>query len=1572
MSGTQVKITAATIEADAISYRTAATQLEGAIAAARSTLSANQGMAGDDNAAEDFAQGDDGYDVCATATLQSAQSIANAYYILAAMLENVSRTYVAAEGAGAGETRAIVQSTAPEVVEGDAPDAPTALGAGWPGPLGEFQEIIEWGLQQVGVVIPTGDEDKLRGGAEAWDALADAVSTAHTTASSGTDWMGGMSIPQVASIQNAHSSIQISALQLQTSAGDMAGWVRDYITELGKMRERLKDFLQQLAIEIAADIALSGLLGALSFGLGALAGAAKAMATVVKWCNRIKDLIDNLRDMLRALRAARGGRAMFKRALIEGAQGGVASAISTTAMNVMHAEPDGVYQQQNVLDAFISASVGGMVASPIANRIGGPGGPGFRAGAREVGGETVAGAAEGIVDATYQTAVNGQEFNPLSAAVGGALLGAGLSTGMRGGSSALNLGGRALGIDTRSVLPNAAGDQSGTASPSQNAGSTTSLPDGPAPAAGGVGATSPGGGGASVGDYDGPTPGGVGSGGSSSGGGAAGTSDYDGPTPGSADAGSGGGADGGSVDVPTDATPDAPSELPSDGVPADGAPADGAPADGAPADGAPADGAPADGAPADGAPVDGTPVDGTPVDGTPVDGTPVDGTPVDGTPVDGTPVDGTPADGTPVDGTPVDGTPVDGTPADGTPADGAPADGIPADGTPADGIPADGTPADGTPADGTPADGTPADGMPADGTPADATPEDTAPADGASVDGASADAPPADAAPADATPDDTAPADAAPAGATGHAAPAHHATPGESASVDEASTGTDTSSEHPDTEQPDTDQAGVEQSAAETAPTADDADQPDAPADDPDAEVDAEDAAAAAAASAAGAGVLAAPGLAPATPRGTTAGTGTPASTAGQASPAHADHPMDSDAQFGDGWERAESPASSNPIDPAYGLPRAPGTSGHLAPPYGHPGTVRPEIAHLISDPSAPFGRDENGVPLPDQAAWEARYTDANGYPVYPGNAGGEPGSFRRITDIDVFHTHFGEQIDRMGSPKGDYFSLPGTSFEGRALPLGSLNADYTIRDLVSLPPGGSIEISQIAPAFGRDGGGLQIRILDSDGNPQSQAQLEHDGHLAEPAPQDGPDDATADPASSTPDDATAQPAPLESPAPHHTPEQIQDALDQALQQSNTGYDPYDLSNGYAENCGTVAANMHDFLNGQPLQDAGTGTLDIAGMEARTGLPQTPVTPAQIEASLRAQGPGAHCVVGIDRAGDADGHWFNAVHDGEQVWVVDGQDGTRSPWPPDEPDAVTWDASIDPADVVDPPAADSAPVDSSPIDSAPDDGDPGARGAGPAPRPTVAHPGTFTPSAATPTVSVTESGQSYTQADVQAALDRAPQDDAGRPVDHRDGTPLALENADGGRGWHMRWDEVGGTWVAENPGSGDGASGSSTRLDDGRRPDDLDDAEWRDQVSQLDDRRLAELLRARTPDQAMRDAVQGPLGDDGLQPDPLYPDEQDLRRERLEADHIIPLRRIVEMDGFRDLTWSQMLEVVNLPENFLGLSDRVNASKGDRMPGEWDGHSEFGPLSPERRRWLDERSLDALDALEEKIIGFTG
>jgi len=75
------------------------------------------------------------------------------------------------------------------------------------------------------------------------------------------------------------------------------------------------------------------------------------------------------------------------------------------------------------------------------------------------------------------------------------------------------------------------------------------------------------------------------------------------------------------------------------------------------------------------------------------------------------------------------------------------------------------------------------------------------------------------------------------------------------------------------------------------------------------------------------------------------------------------------------------------------------------------------------------------------------------------------------------------------------YYQPDGTPFEARALPPDSLGKPYLRMRLTGeLPEGWRIEVAEVGPAFGRDGGGLQIRVLDANHQAMRMYQLEEQG----------------------------------------------------------------------------------------------------------------------------------------------------------------------------------------------------------------------------------------------------------------------------------------------------------------------------------------------------------------------------------------------------------------------------------------------------------------------------------------------
>ena len=148
------------------------------------------------------------------------------------------------------------------------------------------------------------------------------------------------------------------------------------------------------------------------------------------------------------------------------------------------------------------------------------------------------------------------------------------------------------------------------------------------------------------------------------------------------------------------------------------------------------------------------------------------------------------------------------------------------------------------------------------------------------------------------------------------------------------------------------------------------------------------------------------------------------------------------------------------------------------------------------------FGRDpDTGAPL-TRDEFMQRYTrpDEDGEPQWdwPPNEGRLPGSEEFVSPDQV------PRMDRIGGDAGSYFTDNDVPMSERGLPPDRLNFDRNQWDIQRDHPDlqdGSVRIerSEVAPAFGQDGGGVQYRFMDAEGNALSQRELVERGIIDNP-----------------------------------------------------------------------------------------------------------------------------------------------------------------------------------------------------------------------------------------------------------------------------------------------------------------------------------------------------------------------------------------------------------------------------------------------------------------------------------------
>ncbi|ORW78091.1 hypothetical protein AWC26_01005 [Mycobacterium shimoidei] len=184
---------------------------------------------------------------------------------------------------------------------------------------------------------------------------------------------------------------------------------------------------------------------------------------------------------------------------------------------------------------------------------------------------------------------------------------------------------------------------------------------------------------------------------------------------------------------------------------------------------------------------------------------------------------------------------------------------------------------------------------------------------------------------------------------------------------------------------------------------------------------------------------------------------------------------------------------SKDDIDPTYGEP----LGEHWDFDHNSAGPIHPDVAEIMKDPDAPFGRDPHGHSYTEQQYAE-RFNQlgpkGEHWYNFPGNDGAVPHTKVAFSDLEQFKKYFGDQVDRVGNDDGAYLAVMKdgvpASWEERAMHVDSLGDPRNAYRIDRLPDGWRIEVSEVAPGLGQPGGATQVRILNSDDEPVSVRDL--------------------------------------------------------------------------------------------------------------------------------------------------------------------------------------------------------------------------------------------------------------------------------------------------------------------------------------------------------------------------------------------------------------------------------------------------------------------------------------------------
>ncbi|WP_226862913.1 WXG100-like domain-containing protein [Mycolicibacterium baixiangningiae] len=176
----------------------------------------------------------------------------------------------------------------PATVDGTLAATPSAGGPG-EGLLDDSIGLVS----QVGVPVPDGDTDKVANAADAWDRLATVYQTKTIVEGLDVDarTFGDTHSPEVEYIVRDLGELRDAASAVLNGCAELSESCREYKSALEDLRTQLEDILEELAKELAVTAAIAVAASFVSFGVGAVAGTAKAAHSIAKYARMITGAI---------------------------------------------------------------------------------------------------------------------------------------------------------------------------------------------------------------------------------------------------------------------------------------------------------------------------------------------------------------------------------------------------------------------------------------------------------------------------------------------------------------------------------------------------------------------------------------------------------------------------------------------------------------------------------------------------------------------------------------------------------------------------------------------------------------------------------------------------------------------------------------------------------------------------------------------------------------------------------------------------------------------------------------------------------------------------------------------------------------------------------------------------------------------------------------------------------------------------------------------------------------------------------------------------------------------------------
>ena len=289
MAGLLLDVDASDFVTASSSATTAASTAETAAATLRSALSSSSQMAGSDQNGVKWAGQ---YDKVAADAVRGLDTVITMLGGVSTGLAVSGANYATADWLSAGHTGTAPGHTIPPLpamVCSAAP--PSASGGSRHSDIPGFDLVANF----IGDLWPDGDTGKLRSTKTAWDALADSLSTLHSTGiTKVSSALEGSHTPEMPAIHSTITTVSTAISNLATEARTIGKACGDFADQIDTVHQQTEKELQSLLDQIAATAALSIGLTIFTAGLSDAAGAAAAATETGIAVSRILSFIAEL------------------------------------------------------------------------------------------------------------------------------------------------------------------------------------------------------------------------------------------------------------------------------------------------------------------------------------------------------------------------------------------------------------------------------------------------------------------------------------------------------------------------------------------------------------------------------------------------------------------------------------------------------------------------------------------------------------------------------------------------------------------------------------------------------------------------------------------------------------------------------------------------------------------------------------------------------------------------------------------------------------------------------------------------------------------------------------------------------------------------------------------------------------------------------------------------------------------------------------------------------------------------------------------------------------------------------